>query len=74
MALFAAGAMHGHRQLVVAPRSIMPGAIGDTGPLGMACHDYGSCQGVPIPIRCQGFDAGLELLCLWWLEAVQAPC
>jgi hypothetical protein len=40
----------------------------------MACHGFGSCQGVSIPIRCQKFDSGLELLCLWWLEAVRAPC
>jgi hypothetical protein len=46
------GSTRGRRQPVVVPRSVMPGAVGDVGPLGRACHDYGSCRGVPIPIRC----------------------
>jgi hypothetical protein len=74
MALFVAGATCGRCQLVVAPRPIVPGAVGDMGPLGMACHGFGSCRGVPIPIRCQKFDLRLELLRLWRMEAVRAPC
>jgi hypothetical protein len=66
VALFDAGAMRRRHQPIMASRSIVPGVVGDMGPLGMACHDYGSHRGVPIPIRCQKFDPELKLLHLWW--------
>jgi hypothetical protein len=59
MALFAAGAMLEHCQSVGAPRFIVLGVVGDVAPLGLVCHGYGSCQGMPTPIKCQKFDPNL---------------
>jgi hypothetical protein len=39
------------------------GVVGDVGHLGMACHGYGSSQGVPTPIQCQMSDTDLKFLC-----------
>jgi hypothetical protein len=43
LALFTTSTMRGRCQLVVVPHSVVPGTVGDVGPLGMACHGYGSC-------------------------------
>jgi hypothetical protein len=49
VALFVVGAMQGRRQLVVVPRFVAPGVVGDVGPLGMACRGCGLCRACPLP-------------------------
>jgi hypothetical protein len=69
VALFAASATPGRRQPVVAPRPVMLGAAGDVGPLGMACHGFGSCRGMPIPIGVKSLTPGLSFyICGGWRQ------
>jgi hypothetical protein len=51
-------------QPIVAHCPVMPGVVGDVGPLDVVCHGFGSCRGVPVPIWRQEFDHGFELLLL----------
>jgi hypothetical protein len=49
VALFTAGSMRGRCQPVMAPHSIVPGNVGDVGPLGMAYHGYSHVEACPPP-------------------------
>jgi hypothetical protein len=60
VALFAAGATRRRHQLIMAFRSIVPGAVGDMGPPGMACHDYGYIEACPFPSSVRSLTLGLS--------------
>jgi hypothetical protein len=60
VALFAAGATCGHHQPVVAPHSIVPGAMGDVGPQAWPVMTMGHVEASPFPSGVRSLTLGLS--------------